>query len=274
MTIDSTKAIHTWSLFRTLGSFAAPGTMPALEGRTDGAADPVALLDLPALLASHGFRSAQICHFSLPSTDSGYLADLRGAFADAGVALECFLVDHGDLADPAEGGHWRGWIDDWIRVAEQLGAPKVRVSAGDQPPAPDTIERSAESLRALAAGHDGIRVLVENWQGLLVDADSTLELLDRCEGAIGFLADFGNWSGPGKYEDLARVAPLAEACQAKAGFTEDGAIDAEDYRSCLRIMSDAGYGGPLSIVVDPQRPDVFARLDEAHALIRAEAGTA
>lgn len=274
MTPDPTKAIHTWSLFRTLGSFAAPGTMPALEGRTDGVADPVALLDLPALLASHGFESAQICHFSLPSTDRGYLDDLRSSFTDAGVALECFLVDHGDLADPAEGERWRAWIDDWIGVAEQLGAPKVRVSAGDQPPSPETIARSAASLRALAADHDGIRVLVENWQGLLLDADSTLELLDRCEGAIGFLADFGNWTGQHKYADLARVAPLAEACQAKAGFGEDESLDAEDYRACLRLMADAGYAGPLSIVVDPQRPDVWERLDESHALIRAEAGAA
>lgn len=177
MTIDPTQAIHTWSLFRTLGSFATPGTMPALEGRTDGAEDPVALLGLSALLASHGWRSAQICHFSLPSTDSGYLADLRRAFTAADVALECFLLDHGDLADRAEGERWRAWIDDSIGVAEQLGAPKVRVSAGDQPPSPETIASSAASLRALAAGHQRIRALVENWQGQLVDADSTLGLL-------------------------------------------------------------------------------------------------
>lgn len=269
--LNHSKAIHTWSLFRVLGSYAAPGTMPALEGRATDPAQAVALLDLPALLASHDFASAQLCHFSLPSTDPAYLEELRSAFVGSGVDLECFLVDHGDLADPREGARWADWISDWITVGEALGAGKVRISAGDQAPSETTIAHSAAALRSLADRHEGTRILVENWQSLLVNAEVTLDLLERCEGRIGFLADFGNWKGPGKYDELAQVAARAESCQAKVSTGADGGLDVEDFRACLDIMESAAYSGPLSLVYDGTEQDVWTMLDQAHAQVREKA---
>src|SRR5690349_15954377 len=84
------KAVHSWSLFRTLGRYVAPGAMPsgALRENTGGG---LPLLELPRQLAEHGYRSVQLCHFYLPTRDPGYLDELRTAFDENDVALECFL---------------------------------------------------------------------------------------------------------------------------------------------------------------------------------------
>lgn len=81
--LDPTKAVHTWSLFRTMGRYVAPGSAPSGGLTENPAEDGLDLLELPAQLAAHGFTSAQLCHFYLPRTDSAYLAELQDAFASA-----------------------------------------------------------------------------------------------------------------------------------------------------------------------------------------------
>ena len=132
--LDPTKSLHTWSLFRTMGRFVAPGSAPSGVLTENPSTDGLDLLELPAQLAAHGFASAQLCHFYLPRTEASYLAEVRDAFRAAGVDLECFLVDDGDVTHPERGEQQQRWLSGWIEIAEQLGAPRVRVPAVDQPP--------------------------------------------------------------------------------------------------------------------------------------------
>ena len=262
------KALHTWSLFRTLGRYVAAGSMPSAD-LPEGGGGELTLLDLPAELARRGYQSAQLCHFYLASRDGGYLAGLRAAFAESGVKIECFLIDDGDLTDPAQASDHQDWISTWIDVAEGLGAPRVRVIAGKQPPSRPTLETSAMRLVQLAARHPEISLVTENWHALLPHAAAVNELLDRTEGRVGFLIDLGNWSGPGKYAELAAVAARAETCQAKVKTDEAGVIDEHDYRSSLAVLRDAGYDGPLAMVYDGRDPDEWGKLEEVHAILRS-----
>lgn len=261
------KALHSWSLFRTLGRFVAPGSMPS-GGLPEGDEGGLALLDLPAELAARGYRGVQLCHFYLPTRDPGYLAELKAAFAAAGVLIECVLIDDGDLAHPSDSGAQRDWLSSWVDTAAQLEPSRVRVPAGQQPPTAENLARSADRLTELADRHPEVRVVVENWKALLPDAASTLELLDRTEGRIGFLVDLGNWKGPGKYVELAAVAGRAETCQAKVGTDGAGTIDEVDYRRSLEVLRDAGYAGPLAMVYDGADPDEWGKLEEAQAVLR------
>ncbi|GAA3605195.1 TIM barrel protein [Microlunatus ginsengisoli] len=265
------KAVHTWSLFRTMGRFVAPGSMPmgGLPERQHPEEGGLPLLELPAALAEHGYRSAQLCHFYLPTVEPGYLAELRDAFDRAGVQLECFLIDEGDLAhpDPAVSAAQQDWIAGWLDVAAALGAPRARVVAGKQPPSPGALDTSARGLSRLAERHTDVRIVTENWHALLPDAASVLGLLDRTEGRIGFLVDLGNWSGPTKYAELAAVAGRAETCQAKCRTEADDRLDLADYRSSLEVLRDAGYDGPLALVYDGPDSDEWANLEAEYALV-------
>lgn len=273
--LDPTKAVHTWSLFRTMGRYVAPGSAPSgalTENDTTAGSDLLDLLELPGQLAAHGFASAQLCHFYLPRTDPAYLAELRDAFVGAEVDLECFLIDDGDVTHPEHGEQQQRWLSTWIEVAEQLGAPRVRVPAGDQAPTQETIALSARRLRALAAAHPDIRVLTENWKSLLIDAEVTRDLLERLEGDVGLLIDTGNWDGADKYEQIASVAGDAECSQVKVRESSPGVLDTEDFTRSLTVLAEAGYAGRLSLVHDGTDDDEWGRLEELHRLVRTVAG--
>ena len=258
--LDPTPAVHTWSLFRTMGRYVAPGSAPSgvLTENVDGGGLP--LLELPGQLAAHGFTSAQLCHFYLPTTEDAYLAELRSAFHQAVLDLACFRVGDGDLVDPDHGAEQRAWISTWIDVAERLGAPRVRVPAGDRAPGEESLRASAEGLRALAADHPGIRVLTENWKGLLVDDAAVRRLLELVEDQVGLLIDTGNWDGEDKYRQIGAVAGVAECSQVKARESAPGVIDEEDLERSLTVLREVGYDGRISLVYAGSDDDEWGRL--------------
>jgi sugar phosphate isomerase/epimerase len=264
------RAVSTWSLHRTLGRYVAPESAalggPFMDGPSQ--ASGLNLLDLPAELRRHGYDAVQIVHFHLASRDAEYLTQLRNALADAEVELDALLIDDGDLTDPELADQMEKWIGGWLDVAVALGARRARIVAGRAQPTPESIQRSAQSLLRLARTHPNVRIVVENWMELLPDAAAVQGLLGETSDAVGLLIDLGNWSGPAKYDELARIAPLAETCHAKCRFTAAGP-DAEDFQRSLQVLKDAGYGGPLALIYDGPEDDEWAMLDIEHDLVRS-----
>ena len=86
---------------------------------------------------------------------------------------------------------------------------------------------------------------------------------------MGFLIDLGNWTGDGKYAELAAVAGRAETCQAKVMTDPAGTIDVDDYRRSLGVLRDIGYTGPLAMVYDGPDPDEWSKLDQAYGIVRS-----
>jgi len=249
-------AVHAWSLDRVLGRFRA--------GVTTGASG-LPLLELPAALREHGYRTVQLCHFHLPHRDAAYLGELRAALAESGVALDALLVDDGDLTHPVDGGREEAWVSSFLGDAEQLGAQRIRVVAGKT--RTDTAQRdSSAALGRLAARAGDLRVVTENWGDVTRDAADVRAILDPLDGAVGLLVDLGNWRGPGKYADLAAVTPHAETCHAKAHWGADG-IDEEDYRASLGAVLGAGYTGPFALVYDAEDDDEWAGLAVERAVV-------
>jgi sugar phosphate isomerase/epimerase len=228
----------------------------------------VALLELPEKLAAFGIHTLELCHFHLPSTDAGYLGELRGALASAEVELFALLVDGGDLTDPQHGARDAEWIGGWLEVAARLGAARSRVIAGKAQPSAAAIQQSVARLRQLADQAEalGLRLTTENWLGLMATPAQVEFVLDQLAGRLGLCADFGNWSGPEKYRQLAEIMPRAESCHAKAHFTAEG-IDQADYVRCLEITRDAQFDGPYTLIYDGPDGDEWAGLATERALV-------
>jgi sugar phosphate isomerase/epimerase len=264
-------AVSTWSLHRHLGTtyphdLASSALLPAEP--TYGEGDE-SLLDLPSALANRGYRRMELVSFHLPSRDPIYLGELREQLRTEGVVLQTLLIDAGDVTDPVHGARDTAWIAGWIEVANQLGAEHARVIAGKQPPTPETLGRSVAALTALADGNTGAtRLVTENWFDLLASATEVGWLLDRLGGRIGLLGDFGNWKGPGKYDELAKILGRAELCHAKASFV-DGVLDAEDFGRCIDLAEAAGYTGPYTLIFDNDRPGEWEGLDAERDFIVA-----
>ena len=225
-------------------------------------AGEIALLELPAMLAERGIGTLEVCHFHFPSVDDAYIAEFRAALADADVELYSLLVDTADITreDAAERERDIDTVRFWLEIAGKVGASHARVIAGDADiearngDAKDhpAIRLSAENLSALAkAGADvGVQVNTENFRALTKRASHVLAILDLCEGDVGLCADFGNYGGEAKYDELAAIVPHANVLHAKANYPAAGEMERADFDRCLDLARDAEFDGPYSLIFD------------------------
>jgi sugar phosphate isomerase/epimerase len=274
MTISADRiAVSTWSLHRLLGT-TYPHDLTTLEvgamQETYGAGEE-SLLGLPSVLNNHGYHRLEIVSFHLRSRDPIYLGELRDQLRIANVRLQTLLIDAGDITHPEHGARDQRWIAGWIETANELGADNARIIAGKQRPSPETLERSVNALRQLADGNAGssVRLVTENWFDLLPRPEQVHYVLDRLEGSVGLLGDFGNWSGPDKYADLASIFTRAELCHAKAQFN-DGDLNEADYEQCVRLAEEAGYTGPYTLIFDSEIPSEWHGLAQERDFILSQ----
>ncbi len=223
----------------------------------------VPLLEIPARCAAAGIRTVELCHFHFPQSDDDYLKRLAGAAREAGVELYSILVDDGDLTEDGPGCRVKhlGMMSSWIEVAAKLGASRVRLVAGQSPPSPAAMALAGEGLRELAAfaATRGVAVSTENFGKLTVNADAVLGVLAAAGPEVGLCADFGNFSGPAKHADLARIMPRATSVHAKAIGLKTGEPDWPEFRKCLALARAAGFAGPCSLIQEG-RSDPWAPL--------------
>ena len=263
-------AVSTWSLHRYLGTiYPHDLTTDAIGDGDDRYGEgEESLLGLPSVLANHGYDRLEIVSFHLRSRDAVYLGELRDQLHVSGVTLQTLLIDAGDMTDPVHGARDTRWIAGWVDVANALGAQNARIIAGKQQPTPETLSRSVAGFKELLAVNAGspLKLVTENWFDLLSTPAAVHELLDRLEGQVGLLADFGNWTGPDKYNGLKSIFPRASLCHAKASFA-DGRLDEADYGLCVGTAEDAGYVGPYTLIFDAEHPGEWAGLAEERDFI-------
>jgi hypothetical protein len=162
-----------------------------------------------------------------------------------------------------------GWETGW--TSPPRWGRRARLLVGRADPTPGRIRACAARLVRLADGQPDVRIVIENGGGMLRDAPSVQAVLQETGGAVGVLIDLGNWRGPHKDAELARIAPCAESCHAKCRFT-GAAPDAEDFRRALQILQDAGFHGPLALIYDGADDDEWAKLEVEDALVRGVFG--
>ena len=89
---------------------------------------------------------------------------------------------------------------------------------------------------------------------------------NECKGRLGLKLDFGNWRGERKYDDLAKIAPLADCTHAKAAYSSPGEMDHADFTRCLDICRDAGFSGP-HILIFSDAGDEWDNLDQMRDVV-------
>jgi sugar phosphate isomerase/epimerase len=259
-----TLAVSTWSLHRAIGiSFPqAPGSDSPAKAEPTWGPGTLPMIEVPQAIRMLGIDRIEVCSFHLPAHDKGFLAEFRGALADADVTFQTLLIDDGDITDPVNRRRDIDWIARWIDVAAELGAERARVIAGKAKPSPEVLDLAVEGLAELGAlgAAQGVRVMTENWFDTLGGPEEVNTVLDRLDGKVGFLADFGNWKGASKYRDLAAVFGRAEDAHAKCHFGANLDMDASDYGRCLQAAADAGYAGPYTLIYEGADEDERAAL--------------
>jgi sugar phosphate isomerase/epimerase len=215
----------------------------------------LSLLELIELLPQHQIGTLEICHFHLPSTDPSYLETLKQCLQAAGVELFSILLDAGNIAsdDAAQIQADDLLIRHWINVASTLGAERIRIDAGFEPPTPEVIQQSARRLQEFAqiAATSGLQVSTENWHATSQNPEALLEILERCTGTVGLCADTGNAEASSdKYQTLSLLLPRANSVHFKPRYTASGEIDLDDLEICVKLMKQSNFDGVLTLIFD------------------------
>lgn len=209
--------------------------------------------------------------FANKLNDKTYMADLKKAAGDAGVAIGLLMLDtNGPLGtniDPQRKKaieKTRAWLD----VAAFLGCKTVRVNARGNGTPDELRELVADSCSTLAdyAAERNLNLVIENHGGPSSDPEwltSVMKAVNKPN--FGTLPDFGNFPPEiDRYDAVEAFMPYAKAVSAKAiGFTPEGECAETDYGRMMRIVRDGGYAGYLGIESEPHGQE-----NEADAILK------
>jgi len=215
-----------------------------------GTMDQIGFLRQCASMSGVGGAEMQDIHF--PQTRPSYLRTLRRTAAELGLAIIGIGV-HNDFGRAA--ATWRqseiAKVKQWIEVAEQLGAPQVRVFAGHPEGAVhDRWPAMIAALREVAAfaAEAGLRLGLENHNhGAFTQtaADQRRVLEEVGHPALRHLLDTGNYVDG--WPSVERTAHLAVHVHAKFWqVAPDGAEPTIDYPKLIAMLRQRRYDGWIS----------------------------
>jgi sugar phosphate isomerase/epimerase len=218
-------------------------------------------LDFAAKARALGLSAVEYVNqfFAQRAADFAYLEQMKKRAADEGVSSLLIMIDgEGELA-AAAATERRKAVENhfkWVVAAAYLGCHSIRVNAAGSGEPEEMQKRAADSLNAIASLAEpyGIQVLVENHGGLSSNGAWLAGVMRLAANPrVGTLPDFGNFDvSPGqsydRYQGVSELMPFAKAVSAKShDFDERGEEIHTDYHRMLRIVVDAGYGGPVGI---------------------------
>jgi sugar phosphate isomerase/epimerase len=153
-------------------------------------------------------------------------------------------------------------VKNWIRVAEKIGAPVIRIFAGTQEPKDHSREQVIdwiiESIReCIAFGEQhGVVVALQNHYDFIKTADDIVSIAKRVNSKwFGIILDTGSYRIGDAYSEIEKTIPYAVNWQLKEKIWIDGKevdtdldrivslIKAHDYRGYLPIET-LGAGDP------------------------------
>ncbi|MEN9554769.1 MAG: hypothetical protein RLZZ232_1055 [Planctomycetota bacterium] len=206
--------------------------------------------------ADQGLAATELTGYYFPKEITPeYLLSLRAMTHRLGMSISAtaigndFCLVEGD-ARQKQLQECREWID----YAAIMGAPAIRIFAG-QVPKGDTedaaIARCAAGINECLqyAATKGVFLALENHGGITATPTQMLRIIERVDSSPWFGVNFdsGNFQTEDPYADLARIAPYAVNAQIKASVTIGGKKQPADFARITGILKDAGYRGFVAL---------------------------
>jgi sugar phosphate isomerase/epimerase len=274
----------TSSLIAALGALPG-GSVPVARAQDAGGSKPFKLslsqrslheefaagrldpLDFPRVASGLGVDAVDLVSefYDKKLKDRAHLSELKRRAAGEGVWSALILVEgEGELGAPDEKGRRRA-VDGykkWVEAAAFLGCHALCVQATSRGNEDDQVAWVSDGLRRLCRFSDpfGIDILVENRGGFSASGSWLVEVLNavghpRC----GSRPNFGNFKLPDgrdydRYQGVRELLPFARAVSAKAyDFDERGEETRTNYAQMLKLVTDGGYHGYVSIEYEGKR---------------------
>jgi sugar phosphate isomerase/epimerase len=225
------------------------------------AKDPAKKIDLFKFIdfcAEHGCDGTELTSYYFPK-------DLTDDYL-LGVRRHCFLRGIG-ISGTAVGNNFalaKGEkleseikaVKKWIDHAAVLGAPHIRVFAGNK--APEGLTESQARKLAIEpleeccdyAGKKGVFLGLENHGGIVDGPDELLEIVKAVKSPwLGVNLDSGNFHNEDPYAALAQCAPYAVNVQIKVSIKakDDEKKRPGDFERFFKILRDSNYQGYVAL---------------------------
>ena len=215
-------------------------------------ADPMDMFRFIDYCAEQDCNAAELTSYYFPKdADADYMLKIRRHAFLRGVEVSGSSVGNNfTVADPGALREEIATVKRWIDLCAAMGAPHIRVFAGDAAGG-DEADARRRCIGALEeccayAGTRGIFLGLENHHGIVAEPDGLLAILRAVRSPwLGANLDTGNFQTDDPYRDLARIAPYAVNVQLKVGVLRRGAKQEEetDLARIVRILRDANYQG-------------------------------
>ncbi|MEX0747782.1 MAG: sugar phosphate isomerase/epimerase family protein [Rhodothermales bacterium] len=144
-------------------------------------------------------------------------------------------------------------VKKWVEVAEKMGAPTVRVFAGEASVGHSEDEVSrwlVDSLKTCAeyGKQHGIMIGLQPHHDFLKTAAQVLDVLERVDSEwVGLNLDVGSLRAGDPYEEIALLAPHAITWQIKDSVYRKGNEERADLSRIVEIVRQSGYRGYLPL---------------------------
>jgi sugar phosphate isomerase/epimerase len=179
-----------------------------------------------------------------------YLEKFKNYAAKAGVAISGTGIRN-NFASPDSTVRAAGveLAKAWIVAASKMGAPVIRVFAGEIPKDHEWKEVAGwmiECYKELAAfgAKYGVKIGIQNHGDMLQTAEQCIYVLDAVDSEwVGLIVDTGNFKTEDPYKDIAAVVPYAINWQVKESVFGLGSEIPIDYKRLVQSVKEGGYKG-------------------------------
>ena len=236
------------------------------------------LLDFIDFCAEQNLDGTELTSYYFPAeVTADYLRQVKEKTFRLGLDISGTAIGN-DFCKPAgkpldtEQAMTRKWID----YAAELGAPVIRIFAGNVP-AGDTeaaaLDRCVAAIdEAVAyAATKSVVLALENHGGITSTPEQLLAIVKRVapSPSFGVNLDSGNFKTPDPYASLEMIAPYAMNAQVKVTVTPSGGKkETADLARVIGILKHANYRGYVVLEYEEEEeprtaiPPILKRLRE------------
>jgi sugar phosphate isomerase/epimerase len=145
-------------------------------------------------------------------------------------------------------------VKQWIVAASKLGAPNIRVFAGNAPTSgksrDETQKQVVEACRECArfGARYGVTVALQNHNDFLVSSDEIIDTIKRVNFEwFGLMLDIGSVAGPDPYSEIEKLIPYAFTWQIKEEVHTGSGTSPADMQRLMELIHKHQYQGFLPI---------------------------
>lgn len=203
-----------------------------------------------------------------------YISKFKNRAAELGIEISGTGIRNNFASpDPAVRAEGVELAKKWIVVASKLGAPVIRLFAGEIPEGyEDKWDEVAgwmiESYKECAVYGEkhGVIIGIQNHGDMLQTAEQCIKVLEAVDSKwVGLIVDTGNFKSEDPYADIEAVTPYAVNWQVKESVFGMQSEVKTDYLRLVKILKKQGYKGyfPVETLLVKGKPyDPFSLVSE------------